>query len=52
MYSGPHNDAVVPFIPAQYTLNYVLVGIVLLSSIFAILKISKTRMGPIPALCA
>lgn len=53
MYSGRHNETVVPFIPARFMvwpLNYVsysLVGLILLSAIYALLKISQERMDRI-----
>lgn len=50
MYTGPHNDTVVPFIPARlmiWPLNYVSyigVGLVLLSAIYGLLKGFQARL--------
>lgn len=55
MYSGPSNHTVVAFVPPQYMiwpLNYVcylVIGLVLLSAIYGILKISQQRMEPAAA---
>ena len=50
MYTGPHNETAVPFIPDNlmvWPLNYVsycLVGLVLLSVVYAVLRICQGRM--------
>jgi len=55
MYSGPHNETVVAFIPDRFMVwplnfvSYLLIGVVLLSSIFAILRISQGRLDRVSA---
>ena len=50
MYSGPHNETVVPFIPARFMIwplnyvSYLLVGLILLNGIYFILRFAQDRM--------
>lgn len=52
MYSGPHNDTSVPFVPAQLMVwpfnffSYVVTGLLLLNLIYAILWFCQGRMAP------
>jgi hypothetical integral membrane protein (TIGR02206 family) len=50
MYSGPHNQTAVPFIPPGFMVwplnyvSYVGVGLILISAIYLVLKLFQTRM--------
>ncbi|GEM_PF-1305622 len=55
MYSGPHNEVQVAFIPSGWMIwpfnyfSYLVVGVVLLSTIFTILVIAQGRLEAAPA---
>ena len=50
MYTGPHNDTAVPFIPARWMawpfnyVSYVVVGLVLLNAVYALLRLCQGRL--------
>ncbi|MBL8955971.1 MAG: YwaF family protein [Myxococcaceae bacterium] len=55
MYTGPHNDTVVPFLPAsmmQWPFNYVsyvLIALVLLNVTYGILRVAQRAPAPAPS---